>query len=354
MKLITFFLILVINLFANSITEDIVEKIDKAKKDKFYSLFVEAGVVKTFKSYSGDYAVENYTHGLFLATVGAKLFPNTLRLNLSYTVTIDDTIIDGNSYDDARGERYDSVQYIDIYLKPFVTKYGDLGFGYKNYKYNSMVENVLNEPISVPDVQNDGINPSGYLDDKSIFLNIGEKYSIKNRLKRYSLTYNFPKFKYLPTGSGFKYAVEKITKPHVLREAVAVKMNLEGVRFGLGIYKTYDELKKDGFFIKTFELYRIKYRLKDSGTKIYIIDFEDAHKATLADLDTESRFYGFLIEGIYQKTIDNKKYYTSLSLDYFKTTWSDKDEDDNGNILPVKDYAKEYTFLLGIKIGMEF
>ena len=63
---------------------------------------------------------------------------------------------------------------------------------------------------------------------------------------------------------------------------------------------------------------------------------------------------GFLVEGVYQKVVNSKKYYTSLSLDYFKTTWRDKDEDGNGNIIPASDYAREYTFLFGAKIGMEF
>jgi len=341
-----------VHLSGDSIYEDMNQKINKAKKDKLYSIFIEGGIIKTFKSYSGDYAVENYTLSIFLGTIGLKLFPNTLRLNISYTGAIDDTILDGESYD-ARGEIYDNPQYVDIYIKPFLTKYGDFGFGYKNYKYNSMVENVLDSPISVPDVPNDGLNPSGHLDEKSVILNIGERYSVKNRLKRYSLSYNFPKLKYLPDGSGFRYAIEKSIKPHVLREAVAVKMNLKGVRIGLGIYKTYDELKGDGFFIKTFELYRIRYSLKNSGTKIYFNDFEP-QKATLAGLETESKFYGFLVEGVYQKMVNSKRYYTSLSLDYFKTTWRDKDEDENGNIIPANDYAREYTFLLGVKIGIEF
>ena len=352
MKIIAIFMVFIVKLFADGVYEEVSEKIVEIKKDKLYSIFVEGGIVKTFKSYSGDYAVENYTLSLFLGTVGVKLFPNTLRLNISYTGAIDDSVFDSESYN-ARGKSYNSPQYVDIYIKPFSTEYGDFGFGYKNYKYNSMVENVLDTPISVPDVQNDGLNPSEYLEEKSVVLNSGERYSVKNKLRRYSLSYNFPKSKYLPNGSGFRYAIEKSIKPHVLREAVAVKMNLEGVRIGLGIYKTYDELKDDGFFIKTFELYRIRYSLKNSGTTIYFNDFEP-QRATLEGLETESKFYGFLVEGVYQKVVNSKKYYTSLSLDYFKTTWRDKDEDGNGNIIPATDYAREYTFLFGAKIGIEF
>jgi len=314
-----FVLILLFVTLLNANENSIVKNIQNSfsGKEKLYSFFVEGGVVGIFRDYSSNSPVEVKNSPLFLGTVGINLFPETLKIKISYTGVVDENFFNPDTDKRDRGSSNENVELIDIFLKPIRTKYGSLGFGFKKYKYNSILENVNDRPIDATDIPNDGKNPEGYKNKGSIWIDVGEKYSVKSHFKRYTILYNLPKISWLPEGFGISYSKEKGSRPFVLRGSVAIDMKMELERYGVGIYRTFDELKGDGFFLKNLELYQSKMIQDKSHTTLY--NETPAREGTFSELDSKSKFIGLSAEITYKKKIKDNLYYANFSLDYIKS-----------------------------------
>ena len=329
--------------------DSIMKKIQNSisEEGKLYSFFVEGGVVGIFRNYSSNSPVKVKNSPLFLGTVGVSLFPESLKLKISYTSVVDENFFSPDTDKRDRGSSNENVELIDIFLKPIRTEYGSLGFGFKKYRYNTVLQNIYNGQIGVTDIPNDGKNPEGRDTEGDVWLEYGEKYSVKSYFRRYTVMYNLPKISWLPEGFGISYSKEKGSRPFVLRDNVAVDMHMESERYGIGIYKTFDELKGDGFFLKNLELYQSKMIQDKSHTTLY--NETPVREGTFSELNSKSEFMGLSAEVTYKRKIKSNLYYANFSIDYIKSEWTDNSRDD---IPGVK--VEESTYILGLKLGVEF
>jgi len=333
-----------------------IEKIKKAldSNEGVYSLFVKGSYINTFKNYKGVSKTEIQTQPMLLGTVGFKLFPDILGLTISYTNVLDRyyfNLSDREDDDTKRGKMANDVEYIDIYMKPITSKYGDIGFGYKKYTYIITVKNMTDCPHSILDVFSDGKNPQQkpgckqYSSD-TIMLGPKEEFSAKNGFKRYTISYNFPEISYLPKGSGFSFSREFGTKLVIADAGTSIKADYDAERYGIGIFRTYDELDY-GFSLKQLEFYRIDFSDSKSGSK-----FVDSGKpifVPFSDMGGDYRFYGVNAEVIYKIRADKKEYFVGLSLDYLKQPFP---ASINGE--KVQNYSVETSYTIGLNFGVEF
>ena len=218
-----------------SYKDNLLNKIDNSKSS--FTISVGTTAVDMQSVYQGVDYVEINNDPIYLVNFGLTFFPDTLDLSIGYSTVLDDQNSDTSD-----------VTYTNIFIKPFKTKYGDFGFGYKKINFNTTVTNVGSEPLSFLDV------PS---DDGMQNIQPNESFTTNTTETRFIFHYNVPNsISYLPNQFGTQLSVFSGNKPWVSSyEHLELAANIEdGVRIDIGINKTSKELV-DGFNIKRLGVY---------------------------------------------------------------------------------------------------
>jgi len=225
--------------------------------------------------------VDDSESDLLYVSVGVSLLPNTWDIRLSYSGVVADDLFLTEDYE---GEyEHTSVyeidpkedpQYIDIYMKPIKTSWGDLGIGYRQYQLNYTVgrrhhDTSDQETLYMVDIANPNgpgalaIEPVDYQNPTPN--QIGHvAYTAKT--ERYYLTYNFPDIEYVPRGLGIKYDYELSDQATLLQShQYIIHPDVTTQRIGAGIYLTEDELET-GINIK-----KLYYSMGQSNYEYYNI-----------------------------------------------------------------------------------
>lgn len=256
-------LLVTINLSALDINKEI-DNIYKKNKDNWYSFKTEFGFIglKNYTYKNSDAKVkETNANPTFSFNFGVNLLPNTYDINIGYTYMMDNRNTWGDEY---RGEGYtNDLSFINLSLIPIKTKYGNVGFSYKEHSYTiDTTPDDNQQHIDVIDVKNDGNNDSGYKNSTYLVYGGGNNTNYlltPQNYKRYTILYTLPSTtKYLPNGSGVSLGYEEGTKAYEGEDFLALKTEYDGYRYGLGINKAEKDLK-NGFSIRKFELYMLEY-----------------------------------------------------------------------------------------------
>ena len=296
---------------ASSIVDSVQTDINQAVKgsDKLWSISAGAGYVDSSLTVSGETSVTINTEPVLMGNISVKLFPETLKLELSYGTTVGaDSYLDTSTTGERRGgENSADVEYLNIFAKPFETRFGDFGYGYQKYKYNSLLISKWGDGSNIWDLPTDGDN-----NDPQLVLQVGDRYGAQTNYERLSMVYNLPEFSWIFDGVGVSYALESGNRIQLTEvNSLAAEADYEGTRIGLGIYRTSDELA-DGFSVKTLEYFTFDY---ESDYLNLSTDSTD----TLKDGDVT----GLNFEIVYKKSFND----TSIMLVLFGEFYEDKFED---------------------------
>jgi len=252
LKLLLFSLVATNYIFAFDIEDKVVEYKDKVANDivngkNTATLYIGAGLIDMQPTYKNVDFLEIKNNPLLMMNVSVTLFPDTLDLSIGYSKIMDNS-----------GSDTSDVEYTDIYLKPFKTSYGDIGFGYKKSLFNTTITNISDYDLTIFDMKQEPYNP----DDPSAMyvLKPNKTLNVQTKEERYIIGYNLPIIKYIPNGLGFQYSQFEGHKPSIgSKELILAKQYItNGTRFDLGINKTKKELT-NGFNIKRLGIYSIDY-----------------------------------------------------------------------------------------------
>lgn len=296
---------------ASSIVDSVQTDINQAVKgsDKLWSISAGAGYVDSSLTVSGETSVTINTEPVLMGNISVKLFPETLKLELSYGTTVGaDSYLDTSTTGERRGgENSADVEYVNVFIKPFETRFGDFGYGYQKYQYNALLISKWGDGSDILDLPTDGNNVGPQL-----VLGVGDRYGAQTKHERISMVYTLPEFSWMLDGMGVSYAIESGNRIQLTEvNSLAAEADYEGARIGLGVYRTSDELS-DGFSVKTFEYFTFDY---ESDYLNLSTDSTD----TLKDGDVT----GLNFEMVYKKSFND----TSVMLVLFGEFYEDKFED---------------------------
>lgn len=296
---------------SSSLVDSVQTDISQAVKgsDKLWSISAGAGYVDSSLTVSGETSVTINTEPVLMGNISVKLFPETLKLELSYGTTVGaDSYLDTSTTGERRGgENSADVEYLNIFTKPFETRFGDFGYGYQKYKYNSLLISNWGNGSNIWDLPTDGAN-----NDPQLVLAVGDRYGAETKYERISMVYNLPELSWMLDGVGVSYALESGNRIQLTEvNSLAAEADYDGTRIGLGIYRTSDELS-DGFSFKTLEYFTFDY---ESDYLNLSTDSTD----TLNNGDVT----GLNFELVYKKSFND----TSIMLVLFGEFYEDKFED---------------------------
>ncbi len=288
----------------NEMQQDVSDAISGS--DKLWSFSAGAGFVDSSFTVAGETSITINTEPVLIGSINVKLFPETLKLELSYGSTVGaDSLMETSTTGERRGgENTSEVEYINVFTKPFQTDFGDFGYGYQKYKYNALLISKWGNGSSILDLPTDVENS-----DTQLVLNVGDRYGSQIKYERISMVYNLPAYKWLIDGIGFTYALETGHRIQLIDiHSLAAKADYEGDRMGLGIYRTSDEIG-EGFSWKTLEVFKYSYES----------DYNDLSSSTTKTLNN-GNISGWNFELVYKKSFTNK----SLLLMLFGEVYDDK------------------------------
>ena len=293
---------------ASSVIEGVQEDITQAisGSDKLWSISAGAGFVDTSFTIGGESTVTINTEPVLLGAITVMLFPDTLKLELSYGTTVGaDSYLDTSTTGERRGgENSSEVEYLNVFTKPFETRFGDFGYGYQKYQYNALLISGWGNGSDIWDLPNDDLAAGSQL-----VLNVGDRYGSQIKYERVSIVYNLPELSWVLKGTGVTYAIESGNRIQLTDiNSLAAMADYDGTRIGLGIYRTTDELG-EGFSWKTLEFFRFTYESDYFNLSTNSTD-------TLTDGDVT----GWNFELAYKKSFDNK----SLILMLYGEVYEDK------------------------------
>lgn len=277
--------------------------------DKLWSISAGTGFIDTSLTISGESMVTINTEPVLMGSISVNLFPETLKLELSYGATVGaDSYVDTSTSGERRGgENANDVEYLNIFAKPFETRFGDFGYGYQKYKYNMLLINDWGNGSHIWDLATDQANGNSEL-----ILQVGDRYGAQTNYERISMVYNLPEFSWLLDGLGMSVAFESGNRIQLTAvNALAAKASYEGSRFGLGVYRTTDELL-DGFSVKTFEIYNFDYNSDY---------FNLSTQAT--DKIQDGTIAGLNLEVAYKKTFSDTSIMLMMFGDFYEETFLD-------------------------------
>ncbi len=296
---------------ASSVIDSVQENITDAisGEDKLWSISAGAGFIDTSFTIGGESTVTINTEPVLLGSITMMLFPDTLKLELSYGTTVGaDSYLDTSTTGERRGgENSSEVEYLNVFAKPFETRFGDFGYGYQKYQYNALLISGWGDGSNIWDLPTDVADS-----DSQLVLNVGDRYGSQIKYERLSMVYNLPEVSWLVKGTGVTYALESGNRIQLTEiNSLAAMADYDGTRIGLGIYRTTDELG-EGFFWKTLEFFRFTYE-----SDYYNLSTNNTD--TLTDGDV----LGWNFELAYKKSFNNK----SVILMLFGEVYEDKFED---------------------------
>ncbi len=296
---------------ASSVMDDVQADITDAfsGSDKLWSISAGAGFVDTSFTISGESSVTINTEPVLLGSIAVMLFPDSLKLELSYGATVGaDSYLDTSTTGERRGgENSSEVEYLNVFTKPFETRFGDFGYGYQKYQYNALLISGWGNGSNIWDLPTDVADAGSQL-----VLNVGDRYGSQIKYERISMIYNLPEFSWLVKGTGITYAIESGNRIQLTDiNSLAAMADYDGTRIGLGIYRTTDELK-EGFSWKTLELFRFTYESD-------FLNLSTNSTDTLTDGDVT----GWNLELAYKKSFDNKSVIFMLYGEVYEDKFAD-------------------------------
>jgi len=296
---------------ASSVIEGVQENITDAMSgsDKLWSISAGAGFVDTSFTIGGESTVTINTEPVLLGAITVMLFPDTLKLELSYGTTVGaDSYLDTSTTGERRGgENSSEVEYLNVFTKPFETRFGDFGYGYQKYQYNALLISGWGNGSNIWDLPTD-VAPA----DSQLVLNVGDRYGSQIKYERVSMVYNLPEFSWLLKGTGVTYAIESGNRIQLTDiNSLAAMADYDGTRIGLGIYRTMDELT-EGFSWKTLEVFRFTYESD-------YFNLSTNNTDTLTDGDVT----GWNFELAYKKSFDNKSVIFMLYGEVYEDKFAD-------------------------------
>ncbi len=293
---------------SSSLVDSVQTDINQAVKgsDKLWSISAGAGYVDSSLTVSGETSVTINTEPVLLGNISVKLFPETLKLELSYGTTVGaDSHLDTSTSGERRGgENSADVEYVNVFIKPFETRFGDFGYGYQKYKYNALLISKWGDGSNIWDLPTDGANNGN---DPQLVLGVGDRYGAQTKHERISMVYNLPEISWMLDGLGLSYALESGNRIQLTEvNSLAAEADYDGTRIGLGVYRTSDELS-DGFSIKTFEYFTFDYESDfldlstDSTTtlnngEVVGVNFEIVYKKSFSDMSAMVMLFGEIYE----------------------------------------------------------
>ena len=306
--LITGSMILLLNsLYANETLQDIKSTVKKDITNIGYNIQLTHS--DAAKHMDNDGILNNQDHSTLFGTVGVRLFPNSWKIDLSYTGTIGENILfKSSTYDEFQtnldnyngnypiNESKKDTYWVDVYSKPLSTSFGDFGFGWtqiEQFVINEAYDSSLNAKVlNMPNSSNSG---ALVLDDNNKYL----KYNTKT--SRIFVTYNIPSTNKWYSGLGVSYGYEKSNRTKVIQrfKSIVVKPDSNSHIMTFGINKTLDEINT-GFSFKT-----LTYGLIQSTHKYY--DYDKQLNTTYTNNETQMD-----VEMIFMfKPKSNKQFYIS-------------------------------------------
>lgn len=223
-----------------SYAEDITKNENEIFRFNFAGEYTEIYPVSNKPAPSGD--VSSDRQYVVLGTFGLTLLPNTWNLSISYTTSLSESEswIKTTEYH-VHDEGDNSMEIIDIYLKPFRTEVGDFGLGYSSNTFTiSYVAGGTSRAVD-----------STY----TLYDEFSGPFStarIESNIKQYYATYHTPNnIDYVPEGFGLKVFMEESDLVrNLLGNYFVSHPDTTSLGIGIGINKTVDELK-NGFSFKT-------------------------------------------------------------------------------------------------------
>jgi len=296
---------------AQSVIDDVQTDITDALSgsDKLWSISAGAGFVDTSFTISGESSVTINTEPVLLGSIAVMLFPDSLKLELSYGTTVgaDSYLATSTTGERRGGENSSEVEYLNVFTKPFETRFGDFGYGYQKYQYNALLISGWGNGSNIWDLPTDVADS-----DSQLVLNVGDRYGSQIKYERLSMVYNLPELSWLIKGLGVTYALETGHRIQLTDiNSLAARANYDGARTGLGIYRTSDELG-EGFSWKTLEVFKYSYESDYD-------DLSSNSNKTLNDGDIS----GWNFELAYKKTFTNKSIIVMLFGEIYEDKFAD-------------------------------
>ena len=192
-----------------------------------------------------------------IATIRVSLLPNTWNISFSYSrqfkdkslilgdgdaqTTQDNISQNGYIFDDGEIE----FEWIDFYMKPISTKYGNIGFG---YKYNVSTTLVTGKNYYVLDKQNNNSSST------SLYVNGPGNIRSNGEYSQYYITYDIPTTDSWYNGFGFqyKYATSNTLIQIIEQDGLVLKPSTTSNLVSTGWSKTLEEVN-NGLSFKKFE-----------------------------------------------------------------------------------------------------
>lgn len=254
-------LLLATSAYSTTITDKVTKKVEDAKNTikqdgKNINFVVKLTNIDAQNWLDNDDTTGTRAINTLYGSVGVMFLPNTWKVSLSYTDTIDTNVFyEDSDYDNPKWTNtayiYDEgdsdSKWFDFYAKPLSTKFGDFGIG-----FTSIEKTNTHDIWGVKALDISASNITGLL-----------RYKVKT--DRINLTYNIPtdKSKWYH-GFGVSYGHETSNRAKSKEDGnIVLKPDTTTNIITIGINKTLDEVQR-GFSFK-----KLSFGLADSTHDYY-------------------------------------------------------------------------------------
>jgi len=256
-----------------NMSDKLIDDIDKdALNSKFFFKFTNVG--QDMYGSGSNNVLDYMPESTLLGSFGLYLLPNTWKLSLSYSTTLGDdllfassaiedyeAVLESGSTQFANSENDDGMTWLDFYMKPITTNFGDFGFGYRQIeKYNVGVIYGPGEILDLTDGSGSYTTPGG---------STPTVIESNSKTSRFYITYHIPNSNKWFDGLGFSIAQEDSDQFKVIDDATSVVLRPDRntLIISIGIRKTTEELKS-GFSFRnlTYGIVSNEYDYFDYNT----------------------------------------------------------------------------------------